>query len=249
MLLGTAQWAEGPGERRALVARLVSGRLADLNRLEAVRLRKLGEHDPERLAEVLVPASFRRALEGGPRALARVRQTVAYAEKWDRRGTLPALLAPRAETVELLPCLPRPSALRRLDGASLDRLGVGGQGAEVQAAPQPALAALGLAGGAIAGFCLALEEGGTAVLGTWMTDEWPLGNLELLVGSARRSAPLKAWEGLDLPALHAGEVLLLPPAKLKALPIITPGAEVRLNAGFDQLVLRLGPEGLHPTVQ
>jgi hypothetical protein len=151
--------------------------------------------------------------------------------------------------VELLPCLPRPSALRRLDGASLDRLRVGGKGTEVQAAPQPALAALGLAGGAIAGFCLALEEGGTAILGTWMTDEWPLGSLEVRVGSARRSAPLKAWEGLELPALHAGEVLLLPPAKLKPLTVINAGAEVRLNAGFDQLVLRIGSESVHPTVQ
>ena len=249
MLLGTAVWAEGPVERRALVARLVSGRLADLNRIEAVRLRKLGEGDPERLAEALVPASLRRVLEGGGRALARVRQTVAYAEKWDRRGTLPASLAPAPGTVTLLPCLPRPAALRRMDGLSLDRLRVAGEGTELSDPPRPALAALGLAGGAIAGFCLALEEGGSAVLGAWMTDEWPTGSLELRAASTRRSAPLKAWEGLELPALHAGEVMLLPPPKLKPLPGLHPGAELRLSAGFDQLVLRLGPEGLHPTVQ
>ncbi|HEY3270044.1 MAG TPA: hypothetical protein VGJ89_02420, partial [Geothrix sp.] len=68
MLLGTAAWSEGPLERRALVGRLASGRLADLNRIEAIRLRKLGEGDPERLAEALVPASLRRLLEGGSRA-------------------------------------------------------------------------------------------------------------------------------------------------------------------------------------
>ena len=68
MLLGTAVWNEGPAERRALVARLASGRLADLNRIEAVRLRKLGEGEPERLAEALLPASLRRVLEGGPRS-------------------------------------------------------------------------------------------------------------------------------------------------------------------------------------
>ena len=39
--------------RQALVARLDSGRLADLSRIEALRLRKLGEGDPDRLAEVL----------------------------------------------------------------------------------------------------------------------------------------------------------------------------------------------------
>jgi hypothetical protein len=249
MLLGTAVWAEGPVERRALVGRLASGRLADLNRLEAIRLRKLGEGEPERLAEVLVPPSLRRVLEGGPRALARARQTLAYAEKWDRRGTLPETLAPRLESADLRPCLPRPAALRAWDGRSLDRLSLRGPGAELAGPPQPGLAALGLAGGAIAGFCLALEEGGGAILGAWMSVEWPGGSLELKVGGARRSAPLKAWEGLALPPLRAGEVLLLPPPRLKAIPDPAPGAEVRLSAGFDTLVARLGAEGIHPTVQ
>lgn len=249
MRLGTAAWAEGPVERRALVARLASGRLADVNRIEAVRLRKLGEGDPERLSEALVPASLRRVLEGGARALARVKQTVAYAEKWDRRGTLPASLAPGVEGIDLLPCLPRPSALRRMDGLGLDRFGVGGRGAELLGPPQPGLAAIGLAGGGIAGFCLALENGESAVLGAWLTDEWPAGCLELKVGAARRSVPLKAWEGLELPSLRAGEVVLLPPPKLKPLPEWLAGDEVRLSAGFDQLILRLGPEGVHPTVQ
>lgn len=249
MYLGTAAWAEGPSERRALVARLASGRLADLNRIEALRLRKLGELDAERLADALVPPSLRRVLEGGPRALARARQTAAYAEKWDRRGTLPLGLAPAPDAVDLLPCLPRPAALRRLDGQSLDRLGVRGPGAELTGPPQPGLAALGLAGGAIAGFCLALEEVGSAILGAWLTDEWPTGSLELRVDAARRSAPLRAWEGLALPLLRAGEVLLLPPPRLKAFPHLPPGAELRLSAGFDTLVVRLGVEGLHPTVQ
>ncbi len=249
MFLGTAVWAEGPMERRALVARLVSGRLADVNRIEAVRLRKLGEGDPERLADALVPASLRRVLEGGVRALARVKQTVAYAEKWERRGTLPASLAPVVEAIDLLPCLPRPSVLRRMDGQGLDRFGVGGGGADLLGAPQPGLAVIGLAGGGIAGFCLALENGGGAVLGAWMSDEWPTGSLDLKVGAARRSMPLKTWEGLELPILRAGEVVLLPPSKLKPLPEWLLGAEVRLSAGFDQLLLRLGPEGVHPTVQ
>jgi hypothetical protein len=249
MLLGTAVWAEGPVERRTLVAKLASGRLADLNRIEAIRLRKLGEGDPERLADVLVPASLRRVLEDGARALTRVRQTLAYAEKWDRRGTLPETLAPGLQSVELLPCLPRPSTLRRMDGQSLDRLAVRGPGAELAAPPRPGLAALGLAGGTLAGFCLAVEDSGSAILGAWMTDEWPRGNLELKAGAARRSLPFKVWEGLELPPLRAGEVLLLPPAKLKPLPGLMAGTEVRLSGGFDVLLLRLGPEGVHPTVQ
>ncbi|NTW84758.1 MAG: hypothetical protein HGB30_01185 [Holophagaceae bacterium] len=249
MLLGTATWDEGPAVRRALVARLDSGRLADLSRIEALRLRKLGEGDPDRLAEVLVPASLRRLLDGGPRALARVRQTVAYAEKWDRRGTLPEFLAPMASAVALGPCLPRPAALRRMEGSHLDRFGVQGPGAELTAPPQPSMAAVGLAGGAIGGFCLALEEAGSLILGAWLTETWPAGSLELRSGGLRRSAPLKAWEGLDLPPLRAGEVLLLPPPKLKPLHGLVAGAEVCLGAGFEQLVLRLGPEGVHPTVQ
>ncbi|WLT31507.1 hypothetical protein [Geothrix sp. PMB-07] len=249
MLLGTAVWAEGPIERRALVARLASGRLADLNRIEAVRLRKLGEGDPERMAEALVPASLRRVLEGGPRALARARQAAAYAEKWERRGTLPATLAPPPELVQLLPCLPRPLRLRRSDGQGLDRLGLRGPGAELSAPPQPCLAVLGLAGGTFGGFCLALEDGGSAVLGAWMSDEWPTGSLELKAGAVRRSVPLRAWEGLELPPLHAGEVLLLPPPRLKALPELAAGAELLLTVGFEQMTLRLGPEGVHPTVQ
>ena len=249
MILGTASWAEGPVERRALVARLASGRLADLNRIEAIRLRKLGEGDPERLADALVPPSLRRMLEGGHRALARVRQAVAYAEKWDHRGTLPVLLAPREDAVDLLPCLPRPAALRRLDGSSLDRLAVRGRSAELSAPPHPALAAVGMAGGGIAGFCLALDDEAGAVLGAWLTNEWPTGTLELKAGAARRSAPLKAWEGLEVPTLRAGEVMLLPPAKLKPLPNLPAGSEVRFSVDFDQLILRIGPEGVHPTVQ
>jgi hypothetical protein len=249
MLLGTASWAEGPKERRALVARLSSGRLADLNRVEAIRLSRLGEGDPERLADALVPASLRRVLEGGPRALGRVRQTVAYAEKWDRRGDLPRALFPDIDAVQLGPCLPRPAALGCLNGQVLNRLSVRGPGAILAGPPQTGLAALGLAGGGIAGFCLALEDGGGAVLGAWLTDQWPTGSLELKAVGARRSQPLKAWEGLALPPLSAGEVLLLPPARLKALPQLPPGADLRLSVPFEQLRLSLGVEGVHPTVQ
>jgi hypothetical protein len=231
------------------VARLASGRVADLNRLEAIRLRKLGEGLPEALAEQLVPASLRRALEGGARALARIRQTVRYAEKWDRRGTLPESLAPALASVQLLACLPRPASLRHLDGRLLDRFSVKGPGSELLSLPSPSLAAVGMAGGAVAGFCLCLEGGGETALGAWLADEWPTGSMELKVGTIRRSAPLKAWEGLTLPPLHAGEALLLPAPKLKPIPELLAGAEVRISVGFEQMVFRLGPEGVHPTLQ
>ena len=248
MLLGTAAWSEGPVERRALVGRLASGRLADLNRIEAIRLRKLGEGDPDRLADALVPSSLRRLLEGGSRALGRAKQTLAYAEKWDRRGTLPEALAPHPESVTLLPCLTRPSGLHRADGSALDRFRVRAPGAELMEPPRPGLAVLGLAGGGVAGFCLALEEAGSALLGTWMVDAWPGGSLELRAGTARRSASLGAWEGLELPLLRPGEVLLLPTPKLKPLQELLPGAEVLVETAFETLLLRAGPEGIHPTV-
>ena len=249
MILGTAAWPEGVGERQALVARLASGRVADLNRIEAVRLRKLGEGDADRLAEVLVPTSLRRVLEGGPRALARVRQAVAYAEKWDRRGTLPEELAPPFEQLRLLPCLPVPSVLRDLGGLLLDRHGLRGHGATLAGGPQPTLAVLGQAGGLPGGTCLALQDALGVVLGTWMTDAWPTGSLELRAGGSRRSVPIRAYEDLALAPLRPGEVRLLPPPRLRALPVLPALAEVRLEAGFDTLLGLAGPEGLHPTVQ
>ena len=249
MILGTATWVEGPGERRALVARLASGRAADLNRIEAVRLRKLGEGEPDRLAEALAPPSLRRVLEGGPRALARLRQALAYAEKWDRRGTLPETLAPRLDAIELLPCLPRPALLRRAGGACLDRLRVAGPGALLREPPRPTLAALGTLGGQAGGYCLALEDGDGAALGAWMVMAWPEGHLDLRAGTHRRRIPFGAWEGLELPILSPGEALLLPPPRLKPLPDLEPGTSLILQAPFETLTLRLGLEALHPTVQ
>lgn len=138
MLLGTATWREGRVLRRALVGRLVSGRLADLNRLEALRLRKLGEGDPDRLAAVLVPPSLSELLRGGPRAMVRARQTLRYAEKWDRRGTLPDSLAPSPEVAILGPCLPDPAGLRGLDG-NLQPGRIRGPGAVLRGSPRPTL--------------------------------------------------------------------------------------------------------------
>ncbi|HJW09895.1 MAG TPA: hypothetical protein VJ483_09690 [Holophagaceae bacterium] len=250
MRLGTAVWMEGISERRALVAALGGDRVVDLNRVERVRLVKLGEGLPEPMADVLVPSSLRRALEGGPRALQRIRTALAYAEKWARRGNLPEAFAPRLDQVQLLPCLPRPALLRRADGVHLDRLQVLGPGAELPGAPVPTLAVIGLHGGSAAGHCLALESHGVAQLGAWLAVEEVLeGELQFQIGGHSRRAPLEAWRGLELPDLRAGEALLLPPPRMRALPDLPAGLAIQLKAPFETLQAKLGREPLHPTVQ
>ncbi|HET6329886.1 MAG TPA: hypothetical protein VFF76_03780 [Holophagaceae bacterium] len=250
MRLGTAVWEEGASERRALVSPLADGRFADLNRIERVRQAKLGEGAPEALADALVPSSLRRVLEAGLRGLQRVKQTIAYAEKWARRGDLPDTLAVPHERARLLACLPRPGTLRLANGVHLDRLRVLGPGAWLGAAPEAGLAAVGLAGGDVAGFCLALHAEGVAVLGAWLLVGEPFGgDLLLRAGTHKRHASLEVYEGLELPPLRAGEALLLPPLRLRALPTLDPGADLEIRSAFDALTVHLGPEALHGTVQ
>jgi hypothetical protein len=250
MRLGTAVWSEGAVERRALVAPLADGRLADLNRIERVRQAKLGEGAPDALADALVPPSLRRVLEAGPRALQRAKQAIAYAEKWARRGDLPDTLARPPACVRLLPCLPRPSSLRTAHGEHLDRLRILGPGAWLPAAPEAGLAVLGQADGRVAGFCLALRAEGVTVLGAWLLVEAPFGGeLRLRADHHKRSASLEVYEGLELPSLRAAEALLLPPLRLRALPALEPGADLEVLAAFDALTVHLGPEALQGTVQ
>jgi hypothetical protein len=251
--LGTASWLEGASERRALVAPLPSdsSRLVDLNRVEQFRLAKLGEGRADALAETLVPASLRRILEGGPRALQRVKQTLAYAEKWDQRGDLPATLAFPGGSVRMLPCLSRPAVLRRSDGMHLDRLAVQGPGASLEAVAQPTLALIGLhrSGGA-SGWCLALEDSIGAVLGAWMILEYPAeGCIELRCGAHHRRIPLDTWTGLEVPAPRAAEVVLLPAPKLRSIPGMVSGSDFTVSAPFEVLQLKLGKDIPHQTVQ
>ncbi len=248
MILGTAILGQGSETRRALVAMLSGGRIADLNRVERARLHKLGEGQADALADVLVPPSLRRLLEGGPRALQRARQALAYAEKWIQRGDLPDWMAPCLEQVALLPCLPRPSHLRRADGTHRDRLRVKGPGATVAAQPQIMLATVGAFGDA-RGYCIAAEDGEATILGGWMTLELPRGHLELRSGAHRRTVALDAWEHLEVPSLRPGEVLLLPPSRHKALPTLEPGARLRLTWPVEDLMLVLGETLPHPTLQ
>lgn len=258
MILGTTLFCDGPLERRVLVARLTDGRVADLNRIEQARLRKLGEGQPEGLADALVPPSLRRLLEGGPRALQRAKQTLAYAEKWNQRGDMPLWLAPSVESVavvsvkllpvKLLACIPRPSQLRRADGTHRDRFQVKGPGARISSQPQITLAVVG-GFGDIRGYCLAAEDGETTVLGAWMALELPTGHLELRAANHRRSVALDAWDHLDLPSLRPGEVMLLPPSRLKPFPALEPGARLNLSWPIEEMTLILGDNLPHPTLQ
>lgn len=253
MRLGTAVWREGPQERRALVAPHPAdpGRVVDLNRVEQVRLNKLGEGRAEELAAVLAPPSLRRVLEHGSRSLHRLRQTLAYAEKWQRRSGLPDFLAPALNAAALLPCLPQPALARHASGAHLDRLRVSGPGSTLRSAPQPTLAAIGQHGGGIAGYCLALEDGGSLVLGAWMVTDFPeAGEMEIRAhGEPSGSLPLDCWEGLELPALRAGEVVLLPSPRIKGLPEAGSQAPFEIRTPFESLSLRLARPDVHPTIQ
>lgn len=251
MRLGTACWAEGPTERRALVAQLPSdpARVVDLNRLERLRLAKLGEGRAEALAAELVPPSLRQLLEGGVRALNRARQAVAYAEKWQGRQGLPEALAPLAAQVELLPCLPRPAAVRRWDGTFLDHLAVQGPGGILGQPPAPTLAWVGLSGGTVAGCCLALDNAPGVVLGAWLEldMDWS-GTLELGSGSRRRRVPLDTWRDLEPRDPRPAEVVLAPPPHFRALPA-QPGGVVRVASPLETLTLRLAESLVHPTLQ
>ncbi|MFN8011789.1 MAG: hypothetical protein U0P81_10335 [Holophagaceae bacterium] len=244
MILGTAAWLEGPVERRALVARLGEDRVADLSRVEVVRLRKLGEGRAEDLAEALVPSSLRLLLESGPRALQRAKQTLAYAEKWAKRGDLPDSLAPRLDSVRLLPCLPRPAALRTTSGVLLDRLALRGPGAELAPPAFATLAVAGLSGGRIGGWCLALEGADATAIGGWLcTGSLPAGRLELAQGPHHRSAPLAAWEEAVVPDLRPAELCLLPPPRWKALPEAEGPLRMELRAPWETLRLTAASRG------
>jgi hypothetical protein len=255
MKLGTAVFTDLGRERRALVSPLPSdpARLVDLNAVEAERLRKLGDGQPQLLADALVPPSLRRVLEAGPRGLQRSAQALAYAEKWARRGTLPESLAPSGRQVRILPCLPRPSSLRFPDGGFGDRLGLQAPDSRMAWAPglalRPTLVALGQASSRPAGFALALGVGEGLVLGAWLHTEILMeGTLGLRCKAGVREAPLAAWVDLALPSLRPCEALLLPFPEWEPLfPL--PGDRVKLEAPFDSLAVRFGREGTHPTLQ
>lgn len=242
--------AKLPGGLLRLVAPLPGEgqRVVDLSSVEAARLRRLGEGEPDLLAAALVPPDLGAVLAGGPRALARARQALAYAVKWHRRGDLPGTLAPGMEQVVFQPCLARPR--RVFDGDGRRRKGsIGGPGATLAAHPQPTLAVLGMAGGRPGGFCLALPEPDRLMLGAWMAvdPDWT-GRLSLRMTAHQRSAPLEAWAGLAVGELAPGDLVLLPPPRLRRVPDAGPGP-VEVACPWDRLVLRVEGPLDHPLVQ
>jgi hypothetical protein len=99
------------------------------------------------------------------------------------------------------------------------------------------------------GYCLAAEDGEATVLGAWMALALPAGELQLRAASHRRNLALDAWEHLDLPRLRPGEVMLLPPSRLKPFPALEPGARLRLSWPIEEMELVLGENLPHPTLQ
>jgi hypothetical protein len=99
-------------------------------------------------------------------------------------------------------------------------------------------------------WCLALEDGPGAVLGRWLTLEDPRGeSIELRCGSHYRRLPQEAWSDWELPIPRAGEVVILPSPRLRALPSLVPGSDFSITTAFDTLILKLGNEIPHQTVQ
>lgn len=252
MRLAQATWDLNGQRHRALVAPHPGdlSRVVDLRAVEAVRLAKLGEGEPLRLAEALVPSALEPVLRGGPRALQRLGQTLRYALKWEQRSGLPEALAPRLADIRLRPCLPRPASLRRYDGTPLDARMVGGPEASLSHPPAPTLALVGMHPGRLAGVCLALEDAPGVVLGGWLAlGPVPEGGVALRLGTAVRTFDGALWQGLELPALGPCEVVLLPAPIQPPLEGLRPGLRFHVEAAFERLTVRLGRAAVHPILQ
>lgn len=243
MRLAEARRRDG---RTFLIAPLPSDatRMVDLTALEAIRLAKLGEGDPETLARALVPPSLDALLVSGPRGLARARQVLAYAQKWESRGILPDELASARWTPRLSP----PTGILALDGRRLDPTALLKEGHALPGTPQATLCLVGQAGGLPAGLRMALLGEGRIMLSPWLETEG-VGPLQLSVGGHRRKVTLEAWNGLDLPLLQPGEHLLLPAPRLRPWPSLSKGAAIDLRWGADHLQAHLARALDHPTVQ
>jgi hypothetical protein len=243
MRLAEARRRDG---RPFLIASLPSdpARSVDLTALEAIRLAKLGEGDPETLARALVPPSLEALLAAGPRGLARARQALAYAQKWETRGLLPEELAsPRWH-----PRLTPPTGLLTFEGRRLDPGALLKESHGLPGTPQATLCLVGQAGGLPAGLRMALLGEGRIILSPWIETEG-VGPLQLSVGGHKRKVTLEAWNGLDLPLLQPGEHLILPAPRLRPWPSLSKGAAIDLRWGTDHLQAHLARALEHPTVQ
>ena len=232
--------------RTLLIAPLPSDatRMVDLTALEAIRLAKLGEGDPEALAVALVPPSLDALLRAGPRGLARARQALAYAQKWESRGLLPEELASSRWTARLTP----PTGILTWEGRRMDPGALIKEGHALPGTPQATLCLVGQAGGLPMGLRMALLGEGRLMLSPWIETEG-VGPLQLSVGGHKRNVTLEGWNGLDLPLLQPGEHLVLPAPRLRPWPSLPKGAPIDLRWGTDHLQAHLSRALDHPTVQ
>jgi hypothetical protein len=250
--LGTAVWKDGFSERRALVARLPgdTSRVVDLNRVERIRLAKLGEGRAESLADVLVPSRLRQLLESGPPGIQRAAQALSYADKWHQKTGLPEEFAPAPGSYKLLPCLPRPLAVRTSLGYFLDRLTIQGPGAVLPAISEPTIAIVGSNDGKYAGCCIAANSPIGSILGAWLyIGQLPQCGISIEIGAYKNSTPADLWSELTPPPLRAAEVLLLPAPMLRLPNNISPKDKIIIETPFDRLEISYGTDPVHPTVQ
>jgi len=253
--LGTAVWKEGFSERRALVAQLPgdTSRVVDLNRVERIRLAKLGEGRAESLADVLVPSSLRQLLESGRLGIQRAAQALSYADKWHQKNGLPEEFAPALGSYKLLPCLPRPLAVRTSLGYFLDRLSVHGPGAVLPAISEPTIAIVGYVGSIdekCVGCCIAASSPIGPILGAWLyIGQLPQCSISIEIGAYKNSTPADIWADLTPPPLRTAEVFLLPAPILRLPNNISPKDKIIIETPFDRLEVRYGSDPVHPTLQ
>lgn len=249
---GTAILKEGGTERRTMVAQLSNGegRVVDLNRVEWLRLAKLGEGRPDALADAMVPPSLRQLLDSGPRGIQRARHTLLYAEKWHQRSGLPERLAPLPGSYKLLSCLPRPLSIRTSQGHFLDRLNIHGPGSTLPAISDPTIAIVGSTDDKYAGYCIAANSPAGPVLGAWLCiGQLHTGEISVQIGASKNSASIEAWADLIPPELNPSEVFLLPPPMLRLPNIASPDDQITIETSFERLEITYGREPIHPVVQ
>ncbi|MDR0498341.1 MAG: hypothetical protein LBH03_01240 [Holophagales bacterium] len=250
--LGTAVWKDGFSERRALVACLPGdvGRVVDINRIERIRLAKLGEGRAEAVADALVPSSLRQLLESGPHGFQRAAQALSYAYKWHQKTGLPEEFAPFPGSYKLLPCLPRPLAVRTSLGHFLDRLTIQGPRAILPAISEPTIAIVGSTEEKYAGCCIAANSPIGPIIGAWLyVGQLPQCDIFVEIGTYKNSTSTDIWADLTLPSLRPAEVFLLPAPMLRLPNNISPKDKITIETSFDRLEINYGSDPVHPTVQ
>jgi hypothetical protein len=215
-----------------------------------VRLAKLGEGRPEALADALVPSSLRQLLESGPRGLQRAAQALSYADKWHQKKGIPEKLAPMCGSYRLLPCLPRPLAVRASQGHFLDRLNIFGPRAALPAISDPTIAIVGSTEDKYAGCCIAATSPMGPVLGAWLCiGQLETGDFSVEIGVNNYTTSTDIWADLIPPKLRPSEVFLLPPPMLRLPNNVSSEDKIIIETFFERLEINYEHEPVHPMLQ